>query len=68
VVNKPVHLLHMVRTVRQNDRQQFQNGHSPAIVRQHYTCKGADIVSLQKGTDVLLDGMSPTIPGSGGSV
>src|SRR5262245_52910546 len=43
VGDKPVGLLQMMRTVAQNDREQFEDGHFTAIVGRDHPVKGGGI-------------------------
>ena len=55
VGDKPVGLLQMVRTMTQNEREQFKDGHFTAIVGRDHPVKGGGVVALQEGEDMLPD-------------
>src|SRR2546428_2513082 len=45
----------MVRTVAQNDSEQFKDCHFTAIMGRDYPVKGSGVVALQEGDNMLTD-------------
>ena len=58
VSDKPVRLLQMVRTVTQNDREQFEDSHFAAVMGRDHPVKGGLVIALQEGDDLPPDAIT----------